>query len=318
MPKFSILIPNYNHEHFLEQRIESVLGQTFQNFEVIILDDMSTDNSRLLIEKYRHNPKILHLVYNEHNSSSPFIQWKKGIEYAKADWIWIAESDDLAHPSFLEEAAKNIQNHPEVGCYYTDSYIINEKENKEEKVSSIKNNFFETKKWSESYYANGKDELNECLKLLCTINNTSALVFRKEVFTAVQEQVISYRYYGDWFFFINALLQGDIYYNHNPLSSYRNHSSNFVSNNLSVADHKKEYYRLLQFLLSRPEITQKKEVIRFFCLHYLGSGWVKEGIVYGISLYNSYFKLDKELALKVIPKLVWYKLTGQKNKKLYP
>lgn len=315
---FSVIIPNFNHGKYLEARILSVLNQSYKNFELILLDDNSTDNSREIIANYQQHTQVSHVFFNEQNSGSPFQQWKKGINAANADWIWIAESDDLADPSFLAEAANTIQNHPEVGCYYNDSYIINEKGNKEEKVSAIKNNFFETNKWSSSYYANGKDELNVCLKFLCTVNNTSALVFRKEIFTATQEQVIGYRYYGDWFFFINALLQCDIYYNHKPLSSYRNHSSNFVSNNPSIADHKKEYYKLLKFLLSRPEITQKKQVIRFFCLHYLGSGLIKEGLGNAVLILWNYFKMNKRLSLKVIPRVIWYKITGKKNKKQYP
>ena len=59
MPFISIIIPNYNHAPYLTERIESVLNQTYQNFEVIILDDCSTDNSREIIEKYANNPKVV-------------------------------------------------------------------------------------------------------------------------------------------------------------------------------------------------------------------------------------------------------------------
>jgi glycosyltransferase involved in cell wall biosynthesis len=318
VPFFSIIVPNYNHATFLTERIDSILQQIYQNFEIIILDDKSSDNSREIIENYRTHPKISRIIYNETNSGSPFLQWKKGIELAKGDWIWIAESDDVADSSFLAEAANIIQNHTDTGCYYTDSFVMDETGKTTGKVSDIKNAFFETKKWSASYFANGRDELNECCKFLCTINNTSAFLFKKEVFTAVQQQLIQYRYYGDWFFFINALLQTDIYYNHKPLSSYRNHPANFVSSNPSIAEQKKEYYKLLLFLLSRAEITNKKDVIRFFCLHYLGSGWIKEGIGTAISICSSYFKINSSLALQVVPRLVWYKLTGRKNKKQYP
>jgi len=71
-------------------------------------------------------------------------------------------------------------------------------------------------------------------------------------------------------------------------------------------------------LLSRKEITNTKELIRFFCLHYLGTGWKKEGVGNTLKLYSSYFAMDKKLALQVVPKLIGYKLTGKKNKKLYP
>ena len=92
-PLVSIIIPNYNHARFLDERMQSVLGQTYQNFEVIILDDRSTDNSREVIEKYRSNPKVRKILFNDTNSGSPFRQWKKGMELA---------SGDSCEPTFLE------------------------------------------------------------------------------------------------------------------------------------------------------------------------------------------------------------------------
>ena len=97
----SVIIPNYCHARFLNQRIDSVLNQTYSDYEVIILDDCSTDNSREIIESYRNHPKISHIVYNEKNSGSTFIQWEKGFELARGEYIWIAESDYVARSTFL-------------------------------------------------------------------------------------------------------------------------------------------------------------------------------------------------------------------------
>lgn len=93
-PLVSVIIPNYNHARFLDERIQSVLNQTYQNFELIILDDKSTDNGLEVINKYKDDSHISHIVVNEENSGSPFKQWHKGFELAKGDWIWLAESDD--------------------------------------------------------------------------------------------------------------------------------------------------------------------------------------------------------------------------------
>ena len=105
MTGFSVIIPNYNHADYLPKRIDSVLQQTYTNFEIIIIDDCSTDGSHLVIETYRGSAKISHIIYNDSNSGSAFLHWKKGIGLAKYDWIWVAESDDFADPAFLQEAA---------------------------------------------------------------------------------------------------------------------------------------------------------------------------------------------------------------------
>ena len=78
-PKVSIIVPNYNHARFLTQRLESIFNQTYQDFEVILLDDGSTDNSVEILEKYGKNDKVSALIFNIENSGSTFKQWVKGI-----------------------------------------------------------------------------------------------------------------------------------------------------------------------------------------------------------------------------------------------
>lgn len=100
--KISIIVPSYNHASYLEKRLESIFNQTYQNFEVILLDDASTDRSEEILNKYKVNSKVSHLIVNKENSGSPFKQWEKGVELAKGDYIWIAESDDFCEKQFLE------------------------------------------------------------------------------------------------------------------------------------------------------------------------------------------------------------------------
>src|SRR5690349_18391470 len=103
MPEVSVIVPAYNHEPYLKQRLDSVFSQRFDNFEVIILDDHSSDNSVDVIKQYSHQPKLKKIDVNTRNSGSPFIQWQKGFELAAGKYVWIAESDDWAEPDFLEK-----------------------------------------------------------------------------------------------------------------------------------------------------------------------------------------------------------------------
>src|SRR5476649_534842 len=114
----SVIVPNYNHARFLKERIDSVLNQTYRDFEVIILDDCSTDDSRSVIEEYRSNPKISNIILNEKNSGGTFNQWDKGIATAQGEYIWIAESDDYADVDFLNTLMAIIEQKPEIGLIY--------------------------------------------------------------------------------------------------------------------------------------------------------------------------------------------------------
>ena len=97
-PRVSVIVPSYNHARFLRQRIESILGQSFRDFELILLDDCSTDDSVSILREYESHARLSALVVNAQNSGSPMAQWKRGLDLAAGELIWIAESDDWAEP----------------------------------------------------------------------------------------------------------------------------------------------------------------------------------------------------------------------------
>src|SRR5690242_21921320 len=89
-PTVSVIIPNYNHARYLPRRIESVLRQSYQDFELILMDDASTDDSREVLSLYLSDPRV-RVQFNEVNSGSPFKQWNKGVKLARGKYVWIAE-----------------------------------------------------------------------------------------------------------------------------------------------------------------------------------------------------------------------------------
>lgn len=124
MSLVSVIIPNYNYERFLKQRIDSVLNQTHKELEIIILDDCSTDQSKKVIETYRGEKRISHIIYNERNSGSTFKQWHKGFELAKGEFIWIAEADDYADPQLLEVLIGRMSRDREIQVGFVNSYWV--------------------------------------------------------------------------------------------------------------------------------------------------------------------------------------------------
>jgi glycosyltransferase involved in cell wall biosynthesis len=304
MAGFTVIIPNYNHARYLAQRINSVLHQNFSDFELIIIDDGSSDDSRAIIEGYRSDRRITHIVFNEKNSGSPFRPWKKGIELAGYDWIWIAESDDFAEPSFLEEAANSIKQYPDTGIFYSDSFILQEAVTKPtERFSARKNEGFHTQKWNHPYYSRGIDEINECLKFGCTINNVSSMIFRKDLFSRDPDQLDGFSYFGDWYFVLKAALSANISYSPRALNHYRKHPDSHLHRETSILIEKKEYFDILKLLYDSSEVRAKTNLLDHFAYHYLGFGLVQDGLKKGIQILRSYFRTDRKLAFKVMTKI---------------
>src|SRR3954454_23268459 len=115
MPKVTVIIPSYNHARYLPRRLDSVLGQTFGDFEVLFLDDASSDGSRAVFEAHAasSDPRV-RALFNESNSGSTFKQWNRGLREARGEYVWIAESDDYADQSLLAELVECLDAHPNV------------------------------------------------------------------------------------------------------------------------------------------------------------------------------------------------------------
>src|SRR5690606_2786246 len=103
----SVVVPNFNYAHCLEQRLASILAQTLAPREIIVLDDASTDDSIAVAERALSQSSVnWRIIRTTRNSGAVFAQWRKGAELAQSDLLWIAEADDWADPRFLETAAK--------------------------------------------------------------------------------------------------------------------------------------------------------------------------------------------------------------------
>lgn len=318
MSKCSIIIPNYNHANYLAQRINSILSQTYNDYELIILDDGSKDESLAVIEKYKTHAKVSHIIVNETNSGSPFHQWVKGITLASGEWIWIAESDDFAGPDFLETAFDSIAKCPEAGLFYSDSiYNTNDGTPYRFKNSaSFKNNYFQTKKWSDDYCITGTEELNYCLKYICTVINASCTVIRKDKLLNIINNLDDFRYHGDWYCFIAIAFNTKICYSSKQLNTCRMHQQNFL-NTIQKSKSKEEYFRILNLLVKSDAITRKRKLIGFFTLQFLGFGMIKDGPGHAIKILNSYFSINRRLACKVAGFIFWQKITFKKRKPIY-
>jgi len=220
MPKVSVIITNYNHAQYLGKRIESVLAQTYTDYNVIIYDDRSTDNSNEVIEQYRTHPKVEQIIYNETNSGNLYKQWEKGIANATGEWIWIAQSDDYADPAFLETLVNLAESKEDIGIAFCSSYWIGGSGELGPDLSI----------YQESFFRSGLEEIRITTGRQCTIQNASSAIIRRGLAAeAIKNISDHYRICGDWIFYLRILHCSNIVYTNQRLNSFRWHPDN-ISN----------------------------------------------------------------------------------------
>src|ERR1035438_2384173 len=213
MSLVTVIIPSYNHSQYLKTRIDSVLNQTFKDFEIIILDDASTDNSKEIIEFYRSNKKVINIIYNKKNSGSVFKQWVKGIELSQSPYTWIAESDDWADVELLSALVNKIEESEEIGLVFADVKIMNSDGiYTGENFSDFQNKF--NPRFKCSYINEGYIELKEGLAYWCTINNVSSVLFRTKFLKSNKFNLSKFHYAGDWATYVSIASQAKIAYIH--------------------------------------------------------------------------------------------------------
>jgi len=238
-PKVSIIVPAYNHGRFLRKRLDSIYKQSFQDFEVILLDDASNDETCTVLNEYKDNANT-RICINEHNQGSPFKQWAKGISMSNADIIWIAEDDDYCEHNFLKEMLPLFED-PDVSLAYSQSTAVDEDNNiMFSYMDYYKHEFNDYKRWLHQYKNSGQEEITHGLSLVNTIPNASAVVFRKFDTRQWQEQWATSVLAGDWAFYLHALQQGKIAYLPSHLNYHRRHDQTMTRKTQNAATRFKE------------------------------------------------------------------------------
>jgi glycosyltransferase involved in cell wall biosynthesis len=131
-PKISVIIPTYNRVHLIGKAIKSVLNQTYQDFEIIVVDDGSTDNTEEVVKSFT-DIKI-HYICHKHNRGASAAR-NTGIKVSRGEYIAFLDSDDEWLPEKLDKQMKRFNNESsEVGVVYTGDYYIDEKDKKVKKV----------------------------------------------------------------------------------------------------------------------------------------------------------------------------------------
>lgn len=259
----SVIVPNYNHARYLKQRIQSILNQTYQNFELIILDDNSPDDgaSRKIIEQYRDDPHVAHVVYNSVNSGSPFKQWEKGINIAKGEYVWIAESDDYCDQSFLQELVRQITIHPTISLAYCLSQPVNSEGLKiGRKIKKRKNKFL-----------NGGDFVRKYMCCENPVYNASSAIFKRSAAIGISKQYMKYKGTGDRMFWIEIAERGDVAVVNIPLNYFRQHNEKVTPKRSFDGTNLKEAKQTFDYLSKRHLSVIRRFFVKGFYLYLISS-----------------------------------------------
>lgn len=253
--KVSVIVPNYNHDKFLVKRINSILNQTHTNLECIILDDNSCDSSIKIIDDFITKDPRISFSKSKKNSGNTFIQWNKGLLLASSEYVWIAESDDIADPAFISTLLKPLINDTNVVLSFCQSNRINETDDIIGSWIDFTDSFNDPL-FDNDFIMNGDDFIDKYLIYKNVIPNASAVLFRKSIFNKIGGADESLKTNGDWFTWIKMLTNGKIAYSKSHLNYFRSHSNSViakVNKNINLIEYTYQF-----------DYALRKKVIQYF------------------------------------------------------
>ena len=273
--KVSVVVPNYNYSKFLIRRLYSILSQTEKIYELIILDDKSTDDSRELIDKvYNSLRQYVNIkkVYNEENSGTPFKQWAKGMSLASGDYIWIAEADDYCDKHMLNSLVGKVKEDSEIYIAYVDTAFTDKNGNITLKSIKPEIDIMKTGHWDRDYVNNGLNEIENFTFLNNTIANVSSCIIKNVDYTDVYDEIGKYRQAGDWVFYINVMAKGKVAYIDKIMNYYRVHDAQ-VTTQMKKEKHLVEIQEIYKYITNKFGTNKFQEEKRKERIEFLKRVW---------------------------------------------
>lgn len=290
--RVTAIVTSFNHGPYLSQRLDSILSQTYDMIDVIILDDCSTDNSRSVIESYvERYPQRIRAIYNDENSGSVFLQWKKGHSLATGDLVWICESDDFCEPTFVEKLIDSFRDPSVMLAFgriqFVDSeghYMAGLDRYREESEAGI---------WNARIIRPAATWFRAGFGVKNVIANVGGSLWRRfDIPDSTWEEACSFRVMGDWYLYAVVAGGGQIAYEPKAISYFRIHHGNTSGKNMrSRPEYCLEYFKTMQALKSRWEIPEETlhkflDSCRSVFLQAGGDGFVFDNILNYTSLHS--------------------------------
>jgi glycosyltransferase involved in cell wall biosynthesis len=194
MPRVSVLLPVYNREKLIPSSIESVQQQTFTDWELIILDDGSTDRTLEVCRSYESSDKRIRVLSNEKNLGVAESR-KRLLSYATAEYIAIQDSDDISTPERFQWEVEVLDQKPEIGLVSGIAAFLDDQDNISQHWPEIL--------YRGKQYPQEKKGMVRILYSRCNIVN-SGCMFRRILLEQIREPYGSYKLGEDWYFFVQV------------------------------------------------------------------------------------------------------------------
>lgn len=215
--KISIITASYNYQDYIKETIQSILNQTYQDWELIIIDDCSSDNSVDIIKSFKDDR--IKLIVNEKNLGLAATV-KRGIENSTGEWIAFLESDDIWEKDCLEKRVEIAKKYPDIGLIFNSVEMFGEQKKLnrlkkviEANVKKLKKNTFPTNIFKQIIY------FNIVLTFSAAMINSNIIL---ETNTTVDKEL-------DWWMFIHLARNYDVYYIPEQLTKWRMHPDSYIN-----------------------------------------------------------------------------------------
>lgn len=219
----SIVIASYNYEKYITDTIKSVLNQTYSDWELIIVDDGSTDNSVEVIRDFCAKDERIKLYTHQDNKNKGLVKTLQlGTSHAKGDWIAFLESDDIWTPNCLEKRANEINKNNDFSLIFNTVQLTGE-DKKIKKMQKVVNTT--TKRLlKKSYPTNMFMDFGIDNQIL----TFSTVMFKKDILNTFEWNCTCDKVF-DWWFYIHTAYKNNFYFLNESLTIWRVHNDSYIN-----------------------------------------------------------------------------------------
>lgn len=245
----SVVVASYNHAKYLQQRMDSLINQTYQNIEILVIDDCSPDNSVEILRQYESNPKV-RLIVREKNGGWVAVS-NQGVELSFGEFVIFANCDDACDSRMIERLVEQMCRNATAGIAFCRSLMIDESDRVLGDDYAIREKSFRVRCVGDTFISRG--EMYRFLLHSCVIPNLSAALIRRSCFDSAGVLTSDYRACSDWDLFFKIANDFDFSYVAEPLNRFRQHSTTIRSATKGRITYD-EFFRLLLSEIRRDKL----------------------------------------------------------------